>query len=147
MSNPVIAEVTRGGTVESRHTGAFVVVDRDGHVVLAGGDIERAVFPRSAVKAFQCIPVIDSGAANRFSFNDEELALACSSHNGEAGHVRVARSMLRKAGNTEDHYECGAHWPAGTSAHQTAIRQYTEALPVHNNCSGKHAGPEPPAGC
>ena len=140
MSNPVIAEVTRGGTVESRHTGAFVVVDRDGHVVLAGGDIERVVFPRSAVKAFQCIPVIESGAANRFGFNDEEIALACSSHNGEAEHLRVARAMLRKAGNSEELYECGAHWPTGTSAHQTAIRQYTEALPVHNNCSGKHAG-------
>jgi L-asparaginase II len=140
MSNPVIAEVTRGGIVESRHTGAFAVVDRMGRVVASAGGIDQLVFPRSAIKAFQCIPVIESGAADRFGFADEEIALACSSHNGEADHVRVARSMLRKAGNGEANYECGAHWPTEITAHNRAIREFTDALQVHNNCSGKHAG-------
>ena len=82
MMNPVIAEVTRGGIVESRHRGAWCVVDQSGHVVAAEGGIAAAVYPRSAIKAFQCIPVIESGAADRFGFIDEEIALACSSHNG-----------------------------------------------------------------
>ena len=140
MPNPVIAEVTRGGIVESRHTGAFAVVDQQGRAIAAAGDISQAVFPRSAIKAFQCIPVIESGAADRFGFSDEEIALACSSHNGEAEHVRLARSMLTKAGNGEALYECGAHWPTEGQAHTAAIREFSEALPVHNNCSGKHAG-------
>ena len=139
MSNPVIAEVTRGGIVESRHTGAVAVLDATGRVVHASGDIEVAVFPRSAVKAFQCLPVIESGAADRFGFTAEEIALACSSHSGEAEHVRVARSMLAKAGNSEASYECGAHWPIAIAAHHDLVKHGQEALAVHNNCSGKHA--------
>ena len=63
MPNPVIAEVTRGGFVESRHTGAYAVVDGAGKLVASAGNIAQAVFPRSAIKAFQCLPLIESGAA------------------------------------------------------------------------------------
>src|SRR5436190_9653458 len=123
MPNPVIVEVTRGSTVESRHTGAFAVVDASGKFFASAGDIDRAIFPRSAVKAFQCLPVIESGAADRFGFTDEEIALACSSHNGEPEHVRVARSMLKKAGENEVHYECGAHWPISFEAQRGLVRE------------------------
>ena len=71
MINPVIAEVTRGGIVESRHRGAFCVVNQAGHVMAAEGGIAAAIFPRSAIKAFQCLAVIESGAADRFGFTDE----------------------------------------------------------------------------
>ncbi len=140
MMNPVIAEVTRGGIVESRHRGAYCVVDQNGHVVAAEGAIAAAVYPRSAIKAFQCLPVIASGAADRFGFTDEEIALACSSHSGEPEHVRVARSMLKKASNDEVLYECGAHWPNSRHAAHVLARDGMECQPVHNNCSGKHAG-------
>jgi L-asparaginase II len=140
MPNPVIAEVTRGGVVESRHTGAYVVVDSAGKVVASAGDITQSVFPRSAVKAFQCLPLIESGAADHFGFSDEELALACASHNGEAEHVRVAGSMLAKAGMNEAQYECGAHWPYDLPSQHNMVRQAQEPRAVHNNCSGKHAG-------
>ena len=140
MINPVIAEVTRGGIVESRHRGAYAVVDRGGHVVDAEGGIAAAVYPRSAIKAFQCLPVVESGAADRFRFSDEEIALCCSSHNGEAEHVRVARSMLAKAGNAESLYECGAHWPSFEEARFNLVRHGEPCAAVHNNCSGKHAG-------
>jgi L-asparaginase II len=140
MMNPVIAEVTRGSIVESRHRGAYAVVDQHGHVVAAEGAIAAAVYPRSAIKAFQCLPVIESGAADRFGFTGEEIALACSSHNGEAEHVRVARSMLAKASNDEALYECGAHWPIELNAHHALVRDGHDCQQVHNNCSGKHAG-------
>ncbi|MCA3556289.1 asparaginase [Aestuariivirga sp.] len=140
MSNPVIAEVTRGGIVESRHRGAYAVVDRAGQVVAAGGGIAAAVYPRSGVKAFQCLPVIEAGAAGRFGFTEEEIALCCSSHNGEPDHVRVARAMLAKAGNAESLYECGAHWPSFEEARFDLIRNGEPCGAVHNNCSGKHAG-------
>jgi L-asparaginase II len=140
MINPIIAEVTRGGIVESRHRGAFVVMDRTGHVVSAEGGIAASVFPRSAIKAFQCLAMVESGAADRFGFIPEEIALACASHNGEPEHVRVARAMLDKVGLDESFYECGAHWPSNEPARITLIRGGQECRQVHNNCSGKHAG-------
>lgn len=140
MPNPVIAEVSRGGIVESRHTGAYAVSDGAGRIVASAGHIDAPVFPRSAIKALQCLPVIESGAADRFGFSDEELVLACASHSGEPDHVRIARAMLRKSGSSEDQYECGAHWPTDIHAQHDLVREGGEALQVHNNCSGKHAG-------
>ncbi|MGH6821696.1 MAG: asparaginase, partial [Methylocella sp.] len=139
MVNPTIAEVTRGGRIESLHTGAYAIVDGEGSMAASAGDIEQPVFPRSAIKAFQCLPVIESGAADRFGFSDEEVALACASHNGEPSHVSTARLMLAKAGNGEELYECGAHWPMEINAQHRAIRESSAPLQVHNNCSGKHA--------
>lgn len=140
MINPVIAEVTRGGMVESRHRGAYAVVDVSGHVTAAEGGIAAAVFPRSAVKAFQCLALIESGAADQFGLTPEEIALCCASHNGEPEHVRVARAILAKAGNVESLYECGAHWPGDETARFALLRHGESCAAVHNNCSGKHAG-------
>ena len=83
----LLAEVTRGGFVESRHEGAFAIVGPGGAMVRAGGDIDRPIYPRSAIKAMQCLAVIESGAAERFGFDDAEIALACASHGGEPAHV------------------------------------------------------------
>ena len=138
--NSVIAEVTRGGILESQHRGAYAVSDSSGKIVAQDGDIFCPVFPRSAIKAFQCLPVIESGAAEQFGFSDEEIALCCASHGGEPEHVRVARSILAKAGLTESAYECGVHWPNDRNAAYALVRQNQDALAIHNNCSGKHAG-------
>jgi L-asparaginase II len=140
MPNPVIAEVTRGGFVESRHTGAYAVMDSAGKLITCAGDTTQAVFPRSAIKAFQCLPLVESGAADRFGFTDEDLALACASHNGEAPHVRVAGAMLAKAGMSEEQYECGPHWPSELAIQHDMVRRHEEPRSIHNNCSGKHAG-------
>ncbi len=98
MRNPVLVEVMRGALVESRHRGAVAVVDADGATVLALGDVAQPVYPRSAVKPMQALPLIESGAADRYGFGDEELALACASHGGEPAHVEVASRMLARAG-------------------------------------------------
>lgn len=140
MANPVIAEVKRGPIVESRHTGSWAVVDRAGQVIATGGEALKAVYPRSAIKAFQALPLVATGAAGTFNLNDEEIALACASHNGEPEHVRVARSTLAKAGMTEQQLECGAHWPLYDEAKLALAREGGKPLAIHNNCSGKHAG-------
>ena len=90
MNNPITVEVTRGQLVESRHRGMAVVVDGDGRMVFSAGDVDAAVFPRSACKAMQALPLIESGAAERFGFGERELALACASHSGEPEHVALA---------------------------------------------------------
>ncbi|WP_292125235.1 asparaginase, partial [Mesorhizobium sp.] len=78
MANPVLVEVTRGAVVESAHRGAVSVFDADGKPVWEIGDTARPVFPRSAVKAIQALPLLESGAADAYGFGDRELALACA---------------------------------------------------------------------
>lgn len=140
MDNPVLAEVTRGSTVESRHRGAVIVVDADGAVVLSLGDVERPVFPRSAVKALQALPLLESGAADRFGLTPAEIALAVASHSGEEAHAETSLAMLRKAGRDAGCLECGAHWPMGEAAARALARAGREPTALNNNCSGKHAG-------
>jgi L-asparaginase II len=138
--NPVIAEVFRGPMAESRHRGAFAVADQNGRIVVRAGAFNGIFFPRSAIKAFQCLPLIESGAAARFGLNDAEIALCCSSHAGESEHVHVVRSILAKAGIDEICFECGAHMPTAREATYDLVRKGEKPLQVHNNCSGKHAG-------
>ena len=138
--DPVLVEVLRGDMVECVHRGAAVVCDADGKVVHAIGDIERASYPRSAIKALQALPLLESGAADRYGFGNAELALACSSHGGEPRHVETAAGMLAKAGLTDATLECGAHWPSGTAATHALARSGSKPTALHNNCSGKHSG-------
>jgi L-asparaginase II len=138
--NPVLVEAWRGNAIESFHRGAVALVDGDGALVASLGDIDRPVFPRSATKLLQALPLVESGAADRYALSDEELALACASHNGEPAHTRVAAAMLAKAGLDDSVLECGAHWPYHEgSAHALAAASAAPSA-LHNNCSGKHAG-------
>jgi L-asparaginase II len=139
MNNPILVEVLRGSLVESRHRGAVAVADADGGAVLAIGDVTTPFFPRSAVKALQALPLVETGAADAFGFGDEELALACASHSGEAGHVAGVTRMLTKAGLDAAVLRCGAHWPMAQPA-LVALARNGEPSALHNNCSGKHAG-------
>lgn len=139
MSNPVLVELLRGSLVESRHRGAVAIVGADGATVMAVGDITVPVFPRSAVKALQALPLIESGAADRYGFGCEELALACSSHSGEEGHVAVVSRMLAKADLDVSALSCGTHWPMNQAA-AFALARTGAPSALHNNCSGKHAG-------
>jgi L-asparaginase II len=139
-ANPVLAEVTRGGIVESFHRGAVAVMDAQGSSALTLGDVQRPIFPRSAVKALQALPLVATGAADRLALTDAELALACASHGGEPLHVATAASMLAKAGLDESALECGTHWPGLEAASRALAAQGRVPGPLHNNCSGKHAG-------
>ena len=138
--NPVLVEAMRGGTRESAHRGAVAVLDAEGCVVAAIGDIERPVFPRSAVKVLQALPLVESGAADALRLSDAEIALACASHSGAQAHVEAAAAMLAKAGLDAASLACGAHWPLGEDASRALARAVQTPSPLHNNCSGKHAG-------
>lgn len=140
MQNPVTVEVTRGSIVESRHRGLGIVVDGDGKTLFSFGDADASVFPRSACKAMQALPLVESGAADAYGFGNRELAISCASHSGEDEHVSLAASMLARAGRDVSAMECGAHWSSDqrTLIHQARTLDKPTAL--HNNCSGKHAG-------
>jgi L-asparaginase II len=140
QDNPIFVEVTRGLLVESRHRGAVAVCDADGSLLLALGDVETPVFPRSAVKAMQAIPLVESGAADAFGLDDAELAIACASHSGDKAHLAAVRGLLAEAGLKEAQLACGVHWPMSERASEDLIRAGKSPSAIHNNCSGKHAG-------
>jgi L-asparaginase II len=137
---PVLVEVTRGDMVESRHTGTVAVVDAGGAVRLSCGNISQPIYPRSAIKPIQAIPLIESGAADAFALGDAEIALACASHGGEPRHVETVRAWLKRIGLAEDDLECGAHAPSYAPAAEALYRAGASVTNAHNNCSGKHAG-------
>jgi L-asparaginase II len=137
---PVAIELCRGGRVESRHRVALVVSDAAGAIRFAVGDPKTAVFPRSAVKPLQAIPLVESGAADAFRLDATELALACASHGGELGHVETVTAWLARLGLGSQHLACGAHLPSHKAT--AAAMQARGEMPsrAHNNCSGKHSG-------
>jgi len=139
-ANPVLVEALRGGVTESLHRGALAIVDARGRVHSALGDITHPVFPRSAVKVLQALPLVESGAADAFGLNDEQLALACASHGGEPRHASTSAAMLARAGVDATALECGAHWPYNDAAMKALVRADETPSALHNNCSGKHAG-------
>ncbi|MBI3452352.1 MAG: asparaginase [Rhodospirillales bacterium] len=140
VASPILVEVRRGAMVESRHRGAIAIVDLAGRVVEVHGDIDSPVYPRSAIKPLQAIPLVESGAAEAFGLSDAELALACASHGGEPRHVETVAGVLARLGLSEDDLECGAHFPMHAPSANALIRAGRAPGPLHNNCSGKHAG-------
>ena len=139
IAEPLV-EVRRGSITESRHRGHIVAAEPDGTVIASLGSPQNVTFLRSSAKPFQALPLLTSGAAERFGFTDEEVALACASHNGEPIHTHIAASMLEKIGLPPDALKCGVHEPYSPQA-AGVLRAHNE-LPnvLHNNCSGKHAG-------
>lgn len=140
MSNPVLVNVIRGDQIEAKHRGSIAVCDPAGRVIHQWGDIERLVYPRSAIKVLQALPLIETGAADAFGLSNTELALACASHNGEAIHTETVQRWLKKLQLAESDLECGAHAPLLESSAQEMIRGGLQANRTHNNCSGKHSG-------
>ena len=138
--DPVLVEVTRGPLAESRHRGVAAIVDASGKVLSHWGDFERPVYPRSAIKSLQAIALVESGAADAFDVSDQELALACASHGGEPAHTGRVAAWLERIGCTVDDLECGVHAPSHGPAAEALVRAGEAASPLHNNCSGKHAG-------
>jgi len=132
--------VDRGGHPESCHEGALVVTDDAGEVRLSWGDPSVPVFVRSSLKMIQALPVVETGAADAFALEPADLAVCCASHSGEPFHVRAVRGILERAGVDEGLLHCGPHAPIHAESARELVRSGREPLPVHNNCSGKHAG-------
>jgi L-asparaginase II len=135
-----LVEVWRGSLVESRHRGHIAAVTGAGKMVAALGAPGTVTFLRSSGKPFQALPLIVSGAADRFGFTVQEIAIACGSHSGEPVHVETVRSMLRKIGVDESALKCGVHEPFSAEVARELARDQKPPRVLQNNCSGKHAG-------
>ena len=139
-SSPILAEVVRGEMVESRHHAAVAVVDAHGGIVHAWGDIDLPIYGRSAIKPLLAIPLIETGAADRFKLGAAEIALATASHNAEPRHVETVTAWLHRVGLGVEDLECGPHYPVREKFLHAMLRKGEEPTRAHNNCSGKHAG-------
>jgi L-asparaginase II len=137
---PLVVEATRGPLVESRHLVDAVALDADGRLVEAFGEIDRPIYPRSACKPLQALPLLETGAADAFGLTGQEIALACASHNGEPVHVDGVLAWLGRLGLSDDDLECGAHPPRQEAVLAEFARSAAPLRQAHNNCSGKHAG-------
>lgn len=130
---------TPGGSLEeNHHHGWLTVVDCKGRVRLrTSGATEVATFFRSSAKPFQALPLVLEGFSSDLS--PEELALACASHTGSENHLQLARSILAKAGATEEMLQCGPHQPDDPVMRERIQSSGEHPSRLHNNCSGKHA--------
>ena len=133
-----IFELTRGEIIESTHYGAIAVVDSHGKTIASYGDPLAVAFLRSSAKPFQVLPFVERGGVEHFGFTQQELALACASHEGSDKHVRVVETMQSKVGVDESYLQCGSHMPGDVSAYKRLIKNDEAPTPNRNNCSGKH---------
>ncbi len=140
VENPVLVHVSRGGIVESLHRGRYAIVDVADTVREQVGDCDTPTYPRSSVKIFQALPMILSNAHKQYGLSDAEIAITCASHRGETAHVATVTSILHKAGLTVDDLECGIHAPTHRPSADAVVGGGGAFSPLHNNCSGKHAG-------
>lgn len=135
-----LSTLWRGDYIESIHFGSIAVVDSSGRLLARAGDPQHRTFIRSAAKPFQAIPLVMEGGVEEFDLSQEELALVCASHGGEPKHISAAAALLRKGEFDESDLLCGVHTPFDERV-ATELRQGGERpTPLHNNCSGKHAG-------
>jgi len=135
-----LLEVTRGTSVESLHFGAAAVVDPSGRLVASLGDPNLVTFMRSSAKPFQAIHFIELGGADRFHFEDAEVAIMCASHSGTDLHYETICSMQAKTGIHETDLLCGTHPPFHKPTALALAARGESPTPNRHNCSGKHTG-------
>jgi L-asparaginase II len=138
MSKPIL--VYRGDYLESSHDVHIAVVNNEGKLLYSYGNPDRLTFPRSSMKPFQAVPLIETGAAEHFRYSPAELSLSCASHSGEQIHREAVLHILERVGLTEEALQCGTHIPRDIESYKQLIRDGKDLTPVFSNCSGKHSG-------
>lgn len=131
-----LATIDRNGLIESRHIGAYIVINAAGELLESGGDIEAIIFPRSTLKPLQAVALLRAGA----DLDGVDLVLSSASHCGSHRHTDHVESMLAHDGLSVDDLGCPAQWPLGVSDKADRIAKGEKAQRVTMNCSGKHAG-------
>jgi L-asparaginase II len=130
-----LVDVFRGGRLESRHAGSFVLLDGHGEIEIAIGDVTSEILPRSSLKPLQATAMVEAGFPGR----EAELALAAASHDGEDVHRDGARAVLAAAGLSESALQCPPDLPGDRAALIEWVAAGGGPARICHNCSGKHA--------
>jgi L-asparaginase II len=128
-----LVQVERSGVVESVHLGDIAVCDASGMLIASAGDPNRVAFARSCMKPLQGAVSL---AAIEGSISDREVAVMCSSHNGEPVHARAVRSLLKRGGLDEEVLRN----PPGRPIDADAAARVKQPARIYQDCSGNHAG-------
>ncbi len=139
-TGPIAATVYRGEAIENTHIAHVAVVQADGRLLYSFGDPSRITLARSAAKPAQALAVLETGALERFGFDEADLALMCASHSSEPRHIERTRQMLAKAQVSEADLRCGGHPPLSDAVYIDWLKRDFKPDAVCSNCSGKHAG-------
>ena len=135
-----LCEVWRGSLKESLHVGHAVVVDSSGSIVKSWGDPDQIFFSRSSSKMIQALPLVSSGAADKFGLSSQHIALACASHNAASIHTVLVEKWLLELGLSDSDLCCGPQTPRDRDAKIDLFKANLKPCRIHNNCSGKHSG-------
>ena len=137
---PQLVVRTRSGRVESIHDGYICVTNSDGKIAYNIGNPEASVYLRSSGKPLLAVAFVKSGVMEKFNITLKELAIICSSHEGQAFHRKTICSILHKIGLSEKDLDCGHKYPESDKVHDALIKLGKRPTPIFSNCSGKHAG-------
>jgi L-asparaginase II len=137
---PIRVDIGRGGWAESRHEVHAVLCSPDGSIITSWGDPDFSTIPRSAIKPFQSVPLIETGTADAGFFAPELIALSSASHGASERHLAWLDGLMHQLKVTDDALECGAHAPYDQAAADALIKAGREPCRIHNNCSGQHLG-------
>ena len=133
-------EIKRGNLTESIHEIKSIVLGPKNKIIYSNGYDNDYIFPRSAIKIFQAIPLIQSGAFAYFNINEQQIALAASSHFGENKHIYYLKNWLKKINLSEKYLKCGIHNPLDIKSSNKLLLKGKKPTSIYNNCSGKHLG-------
>lgn len=100
------------------------------------GPVDVPMLPRSSAKPLQAVGMLRLG----LEVDDDELAVICGSHTGEAMHVDVVRRILAAAELTEADLDNTPAMPVDSSTRRAMTRAGAGPRSITQNCSGKHAG-------
>ena len=120
---PLQVKLIRGSNIESIHKVHAVISDKKGRVLMCSGNPEYKSFIRSALKPFQAIPFVSSGAASKINNASRSIALSCGSHSGTKMHIREAFKIL---------------WEYDIDVKNLKCPKLIQS-PLEHNCSGKHS--------
>lgn len=136
---PLVVEVLRGSVVESIHQVMVVVTNEIGSVINYWGNPQFLTVPRSSIKMLQALPLIESGAADKYALEDKHIAMACASHRGEKDHLLALAQWNEKVGIKEFEFICAPHMPYDEASATELVRKGQKPGVFCNNCAGKHS--------
>ena len=134
----LVSKIYRGSVVESFHIGYATAVNEKGEILFQAGDSDYPVYILDSAKPFQIIPLLEEGGVDKFHFSDEEVAVMCSTHNGENQHVGLVSDILKKLDLGIDDLHCGTQPPLDKVSYEQMILKGRRATPVYNSSSGTH---------
>jgi L-asparaginase II len=140
MNDVELIQIVRGGLLDCVHRGRLAITDIEGNNLFAAGDADEPVYMRSIAKPFQAATVIETGAAARFGFTEQEVAIMAGSHSGTPQQAEIVAGILSKIGAEVSDLHCGAQLPLDHGAARDLAARGERGTALHHNCSGKHAG-------